>query len=51
MGVFVTGLFFFLSFFGSYAVSQKAPPIDMEVKKLMAIAPMTAIKLTFDVQA
>ena len=48
MGIFATSLFFFLSFFGSYAVSQKEPEIDMEVKKLVAIAPMTAIKLTFD---
>ena len=48
MAIFVTCFFLFLSFSATYIVDQKEPTIATSTMEEVAIAPLAAVKLTFD---
>ena len=48
MAILVTGFFFFLSWYLSFVVDQKEPTLATSTQEMAALAPMTAVRLTFD---
>ena len=48
MAILVTGFFLFLSWYISYIVDQKEPTLETGTQEAAALAPLTAVKLTYD---
>ena len=48
MAMIVTGFFIFISFHLSYASDQLEGPLDFDLKRFLALSPLTAIKNTVD---